>query len=237
MRQEAKTKMATQSDIVEIAKNEIGTKETPRGSNNVKYNTSYYGKPVSGDSYPWCMAFVWWVFKEAGASDLLFNVKTAYCPTLYNEFKKRGQLFRNGYESGDVVFFDWNGNGSAEHIGIIESVNDDGSVYTIEGNTSDGNDSNGGEVMRRKRKNGILAVGRPLYAEEEEMTYEQFCEYMDRYLRVEGTGDNPSPWARDKTEWAKEKGIFNGNGLGDYGWQKPITREAAAVVLKNLSGE
>ena len=48
------------------------------------------------------------------------------------------------------------------------------------------------------------------------------------------TGDNPSKWAEDATEYCKRKGIFNGNGQGDYGWQQPITREAVAQVIYNL---
>lgn len=52
----------TASMIINTAKSQVGTKEVPAGSNKVKYNTWYYGKEVSGSSYPWCMAFVSWVF-------------------------------------------------------------------------------------------------------------------------------------------------------------------------------
>lgn len=48
------------------------------------------------------------------------------------------------------------------------------------------------------------------------------------------TGDNPSAWAKEATEYCKRKGIFNGDGAGNYGWQQPITREAVAQVLYNL---
>lgn len=48
------------------------------------------------------------------------------------------------------------------------------------------------------------------------------------------TGDNPSGWAKDATDYCKRKGIFNGDGAGNYGWQQPITREAVAQVLYNL---
>ncbi len=48
-----------------------------------------------------------------------------------------------------------------------------------------------------------------------------------------GTGDNPSEWAREATEWAKAHGIFNGDGKGNYDWQKPITREAVAQIMFN----
>lgn len=52
------------------AQAEVGVKESPAGSNKVKYNTWYYGKAVSGSAYPWCAVFVSWVFNgpDAGGS-------------------------------------------------------------------------------------------------------------------------------------------------------------------------
>lgn len=46
-----------------------------------------------------------------------------------------------------------------------------------------------------------------------------------------GTGDNPSAWAKTATEYCKRKGIFAGDGAGNFDWQKPITREQVAAVL------
>ena len=51
---------------------------------------------------------------------------------------------------------------------------------------------------------------------------------------ITGTGDNPSDWAKSATEWAKSAGIFAGSG-GNFGWQKALTREQAAVILHNMS--
>ena len=51
---------------------------------------------------------------------------------------------------------------------------------------------------------------------------------------IAGTGDNPSGWAKSATDWAKDAGIFAG-GNGDFGWQKALTREQAAVILHNMS--
>ena len=44
--------MATAEKILEIARSQIGTKESPAKSDNVKYNTAYYGRAVSGGGYP-----------------------------------------------------------------------------------------------------------------------------------------------------------------------------------------
>lgn len=56
--------------ILELARSQLGVKEAPAGSNRVKYNTAYYGREVSGGAYPWCCAFIWWLFREAGAPEL-----------------------------------------------------------------------------------------------------------------------------------------------------------------------
>lgn len=48
------------------------------------------------------------------------------------------------------------------------------------------------------------------------------------------TGDTPSEWAKEATDYCKKKGIFCGDGNGNYGWQQPITREATAQIIYNL---
>lgn len=58
----AYTAAQTAAKAVAIAQAEVGTTEWPADSNKVKYNTWFYGKEVSGPAYPWCAAFVCWVF-------------------------------------------------------------------------------------------------------------------------------------------------------------------------------
>ena len=50
--------MATTKEVLDVALKELGVKESPANSNNVKYNTWFYDESVSGSAYPWCMAFV-----------------------------------------------------------------------------------------------------------------------------------------------------------------------------------
>ena len=38
-------------------------------------------------------------------------------------------------------------------------------------------------------------------------------------------------WAKEAAEYCKRKGIFNGDGAGNFGWQQPITREAVACII------
>lgn len=148
--------------LMAIARGEIGTKENPSGSNKVQYNTEYYGRAVSGPSYPWCCVFLWWLFKEAGLSKLFYGgKKTAYCPTL--QAYHSGQAVNGGYRVGDIIFFNFSGGSKAAHVGICESW--DGTyITTIDGNTGVGNEANGGAVMRRKRhKKYIVGAFRPAY--------------------------------------------------------------------------
>ena len=65
--------------------------------------------------------------------------------------------------------------------------------------------------------------------DEDDMTYEKFKEYMDRYM-AEAVVSDPSSWAKDACEKAVAKGIMKGDGTGAYNFQKPLTREAYLVM-------
>lgn len=145
-------------DAIHIAQGEIGVTEYPPNSNKVKYNTWYYGKEVSGSAYPWCVTFIQWIFK-----DTKLLKKTASASDLGAWFKNNGQ-WSSTPQKGDMIFFNFHTPSRlADHIGIVESVNNDGSIVTIEGNTSTKSNDNGGAVMRRTRKDKIVGYGRPKY--------------------------------------------------------------------------
>lgn len=158
--------MATSKEILSCAANEVGIVE--KYNNNVKYNTWYYGREVSGSEYPWCLVFVDWIFNQCNASALLYDgKKTALCQTMADWFKQKGYWHTVSPQPGDLVFFKFGTNSRyTDHVGLVESVNSDGSVNTIEGNTSTNNQNNGGMVMRRTRKSGIVGYGRPKYLEQ-----------------------------------------------------------------------
>lgn len=200
--------MTTAQALLEIARGELGTKESPAGSNRVKYAT-WYGLP----GQPWCVMFVMWVFAQAGAA---LPTRTASCTLLMNAAKRAGSWVTSGYLPGDVVIYDWGANGVPDHCGIVESAS--GSAVTaIEGNTAVGNDSDGGEVMRRERQTRqILGAVRPRYEEER-------------------TVDNtPSDAHREGVAWAVENGILLGSG-GDLMLSQPVTREQLCTMLYRLA--
>jgi len=66
--------------------------------------------------------------------------------------------------------------------------------------------------------------------EDESMTQEQFNKMYEAMIAAEQDGDDPSPWAKEACEVAK--GVFQGDGQGNYGWKQPLTREMAAVILQ-----
>ncbi len=153
--------MATAQDLIAIAESQIGTCESPSGSNRVKY-AEWYG--MNGE--PWCDMFVSWCADKAGALDIVG--KYAYCPYHVDFFKKRGQWLdrEEKPQPGDIVFFA--SKKTACHVGIVVSRNGSSSVTTIEGNTSAGSNANGGQVQKRTRTYGsvgsswyILGFGRP----------------------------------------------------------------------------
>ena len=156
--------MPTVNQVIAFAKSQIGTTEYPPNSNNVVYNTAYYGHEVSGSDYPWCCVFVWWVFAQFTPCIVK---KTASCQDLAQWFKDNGKWGSTPHP-GDVVFFKFNTNSRwTNHVGIVEEVQDGGAkIITIEGNTSTSSDDNGGAVMERMRTSNIVGYGRPAYSDD-----------------------------------------------------------------------
>ena len=221
--------------LIETAGTFIGITELPPGTNKVAFNTHYYGREVSGDAYPWCAAFVWDVFRLAGLSELyLGGGKTASCAEIYTRAKAEGRFVTAAeLRRGDVVLYKFSRTAAAaNHTGIV-TYSSGAYLRAIEGNTSVGNDSNGGAVMERTRTlENVVGAYRPPFMEEKGLSYEDFERYMDRYLGIEGTCENHSEWATDAVEALKRLEIVRGSG-GDFGWQKPVTKETVAQMLWN----
>jgi hypothetical protein len=154
------------SKVIEIAKTQVGVKEEPSGSNKVKYNTWFYGKAVEGPNYAWCGTFVSWSYAESGKplGTIDYLKGFAGCPFAVRNMKKWGRLVTVP-QSGDVVFFDWNGDGTFDHTGLFDTDLGGGFFQSVEGNTAIGNDSNGGEVMIRKRSYKFAIFVRPRVVE------------------------------------------------------------------------
>jgi len=85
----------------------------------------------------WCACFVSWCAAQCGVLDIDIP-KFAYCPYGVNWFKDKGTWQDRYYtpSPGDIIFFDWEQDGIADHVGIVEKV-ENGLVHTVEGNIND----------------------------------------------------------------------------------------------------
>jgi hypothetical protein len=87
---------------------------------------------------PWCAAFAMNILKDAGVLNLDGLSNRNYCPTIVSWAKDKGIWGQRGSyqpKPGDAIMFDWEGDGTSDHIGIVEKV-ENGKVITIEGNSS-----------------------------------------------------------------------------------------------------
>lgn len=141
----------------------------------------WYAKKMRNPEYgyngvPYCAMFVSWVFDQVGAK--CAGLPEAYCPSIYAAAKKAGKLVdKRKAKPGDVVLFDWNKDGVADHVGIVRK-NNGINLSTVEGNTSRQDQSNGGTVANRVRAwSSVKAIVRPSYRRPE--TYRT---HRTRYL-------------------------------------------------------
>lgn len=148
--------MKPQPTPLEIALKEVGYKEHPAGTNKTKY-----GKFIGMDGVPWCGIFVSWCYAKAGQTIKGAGLRLGFmgCQYAVANISKWGKVVSEP-EVGDVVFYDWNGDGRYDHTGLfIQWLNKGPKFQAVEGNTSIGNDSNGGKVMVRERiAKGVIFV-------------------------------------------------------------------------------
>ena len=113
-------------ELVELAKRQVGN------VGGYPY-WSWYG---FNSRVEWCACFVSWCYGQMGLSEPRFSgCQSQGIPW----FQSHGQWGARGYDNlapGDAIFFDWDLDGSADHVGIV--IGTDGSrVYTVEGNSGD----------------------------------------------------------------------------------------------------
>ncbi len=108
-------------------------------SNAASINKITKKSGINCQTTPWCAAWAMNMLKDHGVLDTSSCSNVNYCPTIVNWAKKENiWAGRGSYtpQAGDAILFDWQGDGTSDHIGIVEKV-ENGKVYTIEGNSSD----------------------------------------------------------------------------------------------------
>jgi hypothetical protein len=112
---------------------EVGQTEQPPGSNDspriAQYRTATAGSGVG----PWCAYFVSWAAQQAGAPIGEQGQGFGAVAAVWDWAQRTGRTIPAGStpQAGDIIVWD------GRHIGIVESVDADGSIHTIEGNSSD----------------------------------------------------------------------------------------------------
>lgn len=145
----------------------IGYKESPPDSNRTKFS-EWYG--IIG---PWCFMFVTYCCVQVGYTQFVKGKTYAYCPYGVNDALAGKNFLAVTYtpKPGDLVFYDWQSDKVADHVGFYADEANlmrfaalsfsrakaefgplgHNEFWAVEGNTAVGNDSNGGEVLIRKR--------------------------------------------------------------------------------------
>ena len=123
--------------IIAAGRSYIGTNE---GSAKHKEIIDLYNKGRYSDAYqmtmndPWCCAFVVAMFVACNMADIIPGY--AYCDGMIQIFKQWGRWKTSDPNKGDIAFYDWDGNNSSDHVGIVCDVNNN-IITVIEGNKSD----------------------------------------------------------------------------------------------------
>ena len=181
--------MSAANNVLYCARQWIGYNRWDDPEPGTVFGRWYAG--LVGDSYfgesgiPYCAMFVSYCLNWAGIEAA--GLPGAYVPWILSANSDAGRLVANeDAQPGDLVMFDWQGDGVADHIGIVEENHaDEGWMQTIEGNTSPGSggsQSNGGGVYRRARNySSIIGVARPYYETQEEED-DMLTEHQDMLL-------------------------------------------------------
>jgi hypothetical protein len=136
--------VGTSAGMITQGRKLLGTREKPMGSNKAPPVTTWYGMVGA-----WCDMSVSY---EAAHSDNAAAIggKFAYVPAHMQWAKSKGLLHYGigGIKAGAVVGFNWSRRKTTlcDHVGIVERVLSDGTIYTLEGNT--------GDVFARKHRDG-----------------------------------------------------------------------------------
>lgn len=151
----------TAADVMRIAIGELGYSRWNDPQTGTKYGrwyAAYTGNSWYGDNgVPYCAMFVSWCMNQAGATAP--GIPGAYCPWILDAGKASGKMVPvSQAKYGDLVLFDWEGDGVSDHIGFVEK-NTGTSLQCVEGNT------NNGAVARRSRAySTVIGVIRPDYS-------------------------------------------------------------------------
>lgn len=120
--------------VLNAVRDEVGVTEQPPGSNDAPRIAQYRQATAGAGVGPWCAYFTSWAAREAGVPLGEIGQGFGRVDDVYAWAQRSGKAIANGPgvtpAPGDLIVWD-------EHIGVVESVGVDGTINTIEGNSSD----------------------------------------------------------------------------------------------------
>lgn len=215
--------MSKRDDFLQWLESQVGVTENPPGSNNVIYNTEYYGHEVSGPGYAWCATFQRSGLKAIGCVELYYGgEKTAYVPSLLNYYRDHGQIVTDP-QPGDLIFYDWDSSGLPDHIGAVVGVADS-TITTIEGNVGDAVK----KLIKSRTGGNIQAYARLKWPDESEPQPDP--DYVEPFVDVP-----KSAWYAKAVKWCYDNGVVTGTDKTHFSPKKTVTRAEAAQMLYKLA--
>lgn len=186
------------------ARRHLGVTEHPPRSNSGPEVTGWLRRCGVTMPAPWCMAFLWCMFADAG---LELNYPNRASVGFFEEWARQHGLLVAAPEAGDVVCYRFDADDWPDHVGIVEQVAYD-HIIAIEGNTAYGNDANGGTVMRRTRglrRCSFARINDPAFGADLTMVYAGIPQEMFRWFKWKDRGSRPEerPYARVRAKVPK----------------------------------
>ena len=126
------------NDLLELARTQLGYEESAINfvvdEEGERHGYTRYGDWYGNDHAAWCAMYISFCLHYADVPEAYFPIE-ANCAKWIRALDNRGLYLKAGeYEPkpGDLVFFDWGGDGVSDHVGLVEKAG--GKLYTIEGN-------------------------------------------------------------------------------------------------------
>jgi hypothetical protein len=148
-------KLKTMSNILEVAISQIGVEEDAAHTNHgdaIKYQNAA-GLPAGG-GFPWCQSFVYWCGLQAyGEANPI--PRTGGVMDCWNKAPVSAKIERSGSSAYNIPAgsqFILNLGKGLGHTGIVESIDPDGTIHTIEGNSNPAGGRDGYCVARHIRR-------------------------------------------------------------------------------------
>lgn len=142
------------------------------GYNEKSNNDNIYGSYYKNNNKPWCAYFISWCARKAGIpTSVIKDNASAQLFTNSTIGKFGGKFYLKGNvtpQVGDIVYYDWNKNGSSDHVEIVISVNTSNNTFTSLGGNTKGDSSTVEGVHRHSNysftRSDVFGFERPNYS-------------------------------------------------------------------------